>query len=55
MARRVAYPAHVEPLVRFVDETPPDRIIAATNEKLALLASALAVVRSSDLPTSSAR
>ena len=58
MARRVAYPAHVEPLVQFVEETPPDRIVAGTYDKLAagtsvkemLLASALAVVRSSDLP-----
>jgi hypothetical protein len=58
MARRVAYPDHIEPLVQFVEETPPDRIVAQTHDKLAggtsvkdmLLASALAVVRSSDLP-----
>src|SRR5947208_2786310 len=58
MAQRVVYPAHIEPLVQFVEETPPDRIVAATHEKLAagtsvkemLLASGLAVVRSSDLP-----
>jgi hypothetical protein len=58
MARRVAYPDSVEPLVQFVEETPPDRIIAETHAKLSagtpvrdmLLASALAVVRSSDLP-----
>jgi hypothetical protein len=58
MVQRVAYPAHIEPLVQFVEETPPDRIVAATHDKLAagtsvkemLLASALAVVRSSDLP-----
>ncbi len=58
MAQRVVYPAHIEPLVQFVEETPPDRIVAATHDKLAvgtpvkemLLASALAVVRSSDLP-----
>ena len=58
MAQRVAYPAHIEPLVQFVEETTPDRIVAATHDKLAagtsvkemLLASALAVVRSSDLP-----
>ncbi len=44
--------------MQFVEETPPDRIVAATHDKLAvgtpvkemLLASALAVVRSSDLP-----
>src|SRR5215831_7696686 len=58
MARRVTYPAHIEPLVQFVEETPPERIVASVHEKLAsgvstkemLLASALAVVRSSDLP-----
>src|SRR5262249_47522386 len=58
MAQRVHYPAHIEPLVQFVEETTPDQIVARTNEKLAggtsvkdmLLASALAVVRSSDLP-----
>jgi hypothetical protein len=58
MAQRVAYPAHIEPLVQFVEETTPDRIVAATHDKLTagtsvkemLLASALAVVRSSDLP-----
>src|SRR5262245_15002466 len=58
MAQRVRYPDHIEPLVEFVEETPPDRIVAATHDKLTagtpvkemLLASALAVVRSSDLP-----
>src|SRR5215470_19386509 len=58
MAQRVRYPAHIEPLVQFVEETTPDQIVAQTNERLAagtsvrdmLLASALAVVRSSDLP-----
>ena len=58
MAQRVVYPVHIEPLVQFVEETPPDRIVAATHDKLAagtsvkemLLASGLAVVRSSDLP-----
>ncbi len=58
MARRVAYPDHLEPLVQFVEETAPEHIVAATHDKLAggtsikdmLLASALAVVRSSDLP-----
>ena len=58
MARRVLYPDHIEPLVQFVEETPPERIVAGTHDKLAsgtsvkemLLASALAVVRSSDLP-----
>jgi hypothetical protein len=58
MAQRVAYPEHIEPLVQFVEETAPERIVADTHERLAtgttvkdmLLASALAVVRSSDLP-----
>ena len=58
MAQRVSYPGHIEPLVQFVEETPPDRIVAATHDRLTsgtpvkdlLLASALAVTRSSDLP-----
>src|SRR5512132_1653072 len=58
MARPVAHPAHIEPLVQFVEETAPERMVAAAHDKLAagtpvkdmLLASALAVVRSSDLP-----
>src|SRR5207249_4053917 len=58
MAQRVRYPDRIEPLVEFVEETTPERIVAATHDTLAagttvkdmLLASALAVVRSSDLP-----
>jgi len=58
MVQPVVYPDSIEPLVRFVEETAPEDIVARTNEKLAagtptknmLLASALAVVRSSDLP-----
>src|SRR6266545_7747534 len=58
MAQRVAYPDRIEPLVQFVEETLPEQIVARTHDKLAggtpvkdmLLASALAVVRSSDLP-----
>jgi hypothetical protein len=58
MGQRAAYPERLEPLVQFVEETAPDRIVAATHEKLSagtpvkdmLLASALAVIRSSDLP-----
>ena len=58
MAQRVRFPDHIEPLVQFVEETTPDCIVAATHDKLGagttvkemLLASALAVVRSSDLP-----
>src|SRR5882762_885663 len=58
MARPVAYPDSIEPLVRFVEETAPEHIVARTHDRLAagtpvrdmLLASGLAVVRSSDLP-----
>jgi len=58
MGQRVRFPDHIEPLVQFVEETTPDHIVAETHEKLVagtpvkdmLLASALAVVRSSDLP-----
>src|SRR5215468_10609591 len=58
MAHRVTYPDHIEPLVQFVEDTTPEHIVAATHQKLTagtpvkdmLLASALAVVRSSDLP-----
>src|SRR5882762_8703117 len=58
MARPVAYPESIEPLVRFVEETSPEHVVARTHDRLAggtpvkdvLLASALAVVRSSDLP-----
>lgn len=58
MAQRVRYPDPIEPLVRFVEETSPEHIVARTHDKLGagtsardmLLASALAVVRSSDLP-----
>src|SRR6266508_4329622 len=58
MAQRFLYPDHIEPLVQFVEETTPEHIVARAHDKLAagtsvkdmLLASALAVVRSSDLP-----
>src|SRR5436309_3555288 len=58
MAQRVTYPTAIEPLVQFVEETPPEHIVARVHDRLAsgtpvkhmLLASALAVVRSSDLP-----
>jgi hypothetical protein len=58
MARPVAYPDSIEPLVQFVEDTSPEQIVTRTRDKLAggtpirdmLLASALAVVRSSDLP-----
>src|SRR5438270_14063619 len=58
MARPVAYPEPIEPLVRFVEETAPEHIVARTHDRLAagspardmLLASALAVVGSSEPP-----
>ncbi len=58
MFQPVIYPDSIEPLVRFVEDTPPERIVAATHDRLQagtpvkemLLASALAVIRSSDLP-----
>src|SRR5438876_9228547 len=58
MAPRVLYPDHIEPLVHVVEGTTPEHIVARAHDKLAagpsvkgmLLASGLAVVRSSDLP-----
>jgi hypothetical protein len=58
MHARVQYPESIEPLVQFIELTPPSEIIDRTLEKLRagidaktmLTASALAVVRSSDLP-----
>jgi hypothetical protein len=58
MPRPVQYPASIEPLVRFIEDTPPAEIVDRTLEKLRngtpiremLTASALAVSRSSDLP-----
>src|SRR5271168_5382728 len=58
MPRRVEYPAAIEPLVQFIEDTPPAEILDRTLEKLRagvptetmLTASALAVTRSSDLP-----
>jgi hypothetical protein len=55
---RVQYPADIEPLVQFIEDTPPADIIDETLAKLRagvptetmLTASALAVTRSSDLP-----
>ncbi len=59
MFEPVRYPAEIEPLVRFVEETAPEDIVAeathllrsGTPAKQMLLASGLAVVRSSDLPS----
>jgi len=58
MHARVQYPETIEPLVRFIEETAPTEILDRTLEKLRggvapqtmLTASALAVVRSADLP-----
>ena len=58
MHARVRYPDSIEPLVQFIETTPPDEIIDKTLAKLRdgidaktmLTASALAVVRSADLP-----
>src|SRR5215213_2718110 len=58
LPQRVRYPDSIEPLVQFIEDTPPSEILDRTLEKLRsgvptevmLEASALAVVRSSDLP-----
>ncbi|WP_428484183.1 hypothetical protein [Rhodopila sp.] len=58
MPTRVQYSEAIEPLVQFIEETPPAEIVDLTLEKLRagqsaqtmLTASALAVARSSDLP-----
>src|SRR3954447_20751427 len=58
MPQQVQYPADIEPLVQFIEDTPRSEIIDKTLQKLRagvptktmLTASALAVTRSSDLP-----
>jgi hypothetical protein len=58
MPDRIQFPADIEPLVQFIEETPQAEIVDRTLEKLRqgvpiptmLTASALAVARSSDLP-----
>src|SRR5215469_18800436 len=58
MPQRVQYPETIEPLVQFIEDTAPTEILDRTLEKLRdgvapetmLMASALAVVRSADLP-----
>jgi len=58
MHARVRYPEDIEPLVQFIEETSPTEILDRTLEKLRggiapqimLTASALAVVRSADIP-----
>ena len=56
--QRVEYPAAIEPLVQFIEDTSPDEILDRTLDKLRdgvstrdmLTASALAVVRSTEMP-----
>src|SRR6201988_4164042 len=58
MPQRIQYPDAIEPLVQFIEETPPDEILDRTLEKLRagvpiptmLTASALAVTRSTEMP-----
>src|SRR3954465_12384153 len=58
LPQRVRYPESIEPLVQFIEDTPPSEILDRTLEKLRsgvpteimLEASALAVTRSSTLP-----
>lgn len=58
MPKRVQFADEIEPLVQFIEDTPPTEIVDRTLEKLRagvptqtmLTASALAVTRSSDLP-----
>ena len=58
MPNRVQFSDAIEPLVQFIEETPPDEILDRTLDKLRagvptktmLTASALAVTRSTDLP-----
>src|SRR5438309_11798314 len=58
MPQRVQYSAAIEPLVQFIEETPPAEIVDRTLEKLRagvptgemLTASALAVTRSTEMP-----
>jgi len=58
MATRVQFADDIEPLVQFIEETPPSAILdqtlaklrAGVSPKTMLTASALAVTRSSDLP-----
>src|SRR5499433_3282132 len=58
MPRRVEYPDAIEPLVQFIEDTPPSEILDRTLDKLRagvptesmLTASALAVTRSTEMP-----
>ncbi|HEX5454165.1 MAG TPA: hypothetical protein VFX06_10255 [Stellaceae bacterium] len=56
--KRVAFPAAIEPLVQFIEDTPPEEIVDRALEKLRggvpirtmMTASALAVTRSTEMP-----
>ena len=58
MPQRVRFPDTIEPLVQFIEDTPPSEILDRTLDKLRagvptqtiLTASALAVIRSTDMP-----
>src|SRR5438132_3853180 len=58
MPQRIQYPDAIEPLVQFIEETPPGGILDRALEKLRagvspqtmLTASALAVTRSTEMP-----
>src|SRR6201997_5131712 len=58
MPQRVQYPDAIEPLVQFIEDTPPAEILDRTLDKLRagvspqtmLTASALAVTRSTEMP-----
>ena len=58
MPQRVQFPDAIEPLVQFIEETPPGEILDRTLDKLRagvptqtmLTASALAVARSTEMP-----
>ncbi len=58
MPQRVQYPASIEPLVQFIEDTAPEEILDRALDKLRdgvpiqtmLTASALAVTRSTEMP-----
>src|SRR5262249_60666880 len=58
MPQRVQYPDEIEPLVQFIEDTPPSEIVDRALAKLRegvptqtmLMASALAVTRSTEMP-----
>src|SRR5487761_1508596 len=58
MPKRIQYSDAIEPLVQFIEDTPPDEILDRTLDKLRsgvptqtmLTASALAVTRSTEMP-----